>query len=656
MKNSHCTVTFLPNNRQTIVPVGTLLYDAIGLAGIEADIPCGGQGRCGRCLVRIEKGQVWRRPNAHLAGQQIALGWALSCQTEVRGDVTAFLLPEKATEKVVVSGTARIKVPRRVRPPRDPVISQHLVELPPPSLQDNAADLERLRQALASGPGVRNLDVDLSVARGLGRTLREGKWQATAAVEHAPRGRSSRLVAVRPGNAVGASLGAAVDIGTTTVTVILVDLRSGRIIDTATSFNRQVSTGEDVISRIVYSQRGNGLKHLQRLVRETINNLLAELCARHKLKPTHIDHVVVAGNTTMTHLFLGLNPRFIREEPYAPLATTFPMVSAPEVGLKVNPKASVYCTPAVAAYVGGDITAGILSSGLHRHQGLALFMDVGTNGEMVLGNSDWLAACACSAGPAFEGAGVQCGMRATAGAIEDVTINYHTLEPTLRVIGGGAPRGICGSGMITALAEMFVTGILDKTGRFNTSIERDQGNGQRRIVATDRGPAYALAWASESGTGEDLLLTEVDIDNLIRTKGAIYAGVTVMLRSLGIDAKDIETVLIGGAFGQHINVEKSILIGLLPDLPWDKFRFLGNTSALGAYQILISRRARRQVEEIASKVTYLELIADNAFMNEYTATLFLPHTDIEAFPSVKKVLAQVTHNGPHAVAVGKRRE
>ena len=308
MKNSHCAVTFLPNNRQMVVPVGTLLHDAIGQAGIETDIPCGGQGRCGRCLVRIEKGQVWRRPNAHLAGQQIALGWALSCQTEVRGDVTAFLLPEKVTEKVVVSGTARIKVPRRVRPPRDPVISQHLVELPPPSLQDNAADLERLRQALASGSGIRNLDVDLSIARGLSRTLREGKWQATAAVEHAPHGRSSRLVAVRPGNAVGASLGAAVDIGTTTVTVVLVDLRSGRIIDTATGFNRQVSTGEDVISRIVYSQRGNGLKHLQRLVRETINNLLAELCARHKLEPGHIDHVVVAGNTTMTHLFLGLNP------------------------------------------------------------------------------------------------------------------------------------------------------------------------------------------------------------------------------------------------------------------------------------------------------------------------------------------------------------
>ncbi|MFH1140150.1 MAG: ASKHA domain-containing protein, partial [Chloroflexota bacterium] len=618
------------------------------------DIPCGGQGRCGRCLVRIEKGQVWRRPNAHLSAQQVALGWALSCQTDVRGDVTALLLPDSIKERVVVSGTAKIKVSRRVRPPHDPLISQHLIDLSPPSLQDNAADLERLRRALAGTSGAKDTDVDLSVARGLGHTLREGHWQATAVVEHPLRGRSSRLVAVRPASAMGASLGAAVDIGTTTVAVVLVDLQSGRIIDTATSFNRQISCGEDVISRIVYSQRGDGLRHLQRLVRETINNLIAELCAQHKLEPRNIDHVVTAGNTTMTHLFLGLDPRSIREEPYAPLATSFPTVSAPEVGLKVNPKASVYCAPAVAAYVGGDITAGILSSGLYKHRGLALFMDVGTNGEIVLGNSDWLAACACSAGPAFEGAGVRCGMRATTGAIEDVTINYHTLEPTLRVIGTEAPRGVCGSGMIAALAEMFVTGILDKVGRFNTTIQRGQDNGHRRIVATDHGPAYVLAWASESATGEDILLTEVDIDNLIRTKGAIYAGVTTILRGLGIDVQDIDTVLIGGAFGQHLNVEKSILIGLLPDLPWDRYHFLGNTSALGAYQILVSRQARRRVEEIARKVTYMELIADNSFINDYTSTLFLPHTDLEAFPSVKEVLAKVPHDGAQTATAGER--
>ncbi len=654
MNSSHCTVTFLPNNRQTVVPVGTLIHDAVRLAGMEADIPCGGQGRCGRCLIRVEKGQVWRRPNVHLASQQVALGWALACQTKVKEDVTVFLLPVKVKEQVAVSGMAKIKVPFRIHPPSDPVISQYLVELHPPSLQDNAADLERLQRALASDPDVRNLDVDLSVARGLDQTLREENWRATAVVERPPHSKSSRLVAVRPGNAVGSSLGAAVDIGTTTVTVVLVDLKSGRIVDTAASFNRQISCGEDVISRIVYSQRGDGLRHLQRLVRETINSLIDELCTRHKLEPRHIDHMVMAGNTTMTHLFLGLNPASIRTEPYAPLATDFPTVSAPEVGIKINPKASVYCVPAVAAYVGGDITAGILSSGIYKQKGLTLFMDIGTNGEMVLGSSDWLTSCACSAGPAFEGAGAQCGMRATTGAIEDVTINYHTLEPTLRVIGGVAPRGVCGSGMIATLGEMFVTSIVDKVGRINTSIQRGDGKGRRRIISTEHGPAYVLAWASESGTGEDIFLTEVDISNIIRTKGAIYAGVMVMLRTLGIDVKDIEAVLIAGAFGQHINIEKSILIGLLPDLPWDRFRFLGNTSASGAYQILVSRRARRLMEKLGNKVTYLELIADNSFMNEFTSALFLPYTDIEMFPSVKETLAKASGDGAQSAITAER--
>ena len=654
MKDSHCTVTILPDAEHAVVPVGTLLHDAMLAAGIESDIPCGGQGRCGRCLLRIEKGRVWRRPNAHITSQQIALGWALSCQTEVRGDVTAFKPMQAVAERAAVSGTAKIKVPRRVKPPRDPVVSQHFLELPPPNLQDSAADVERLRRALATGPGIRDLHVDLPTARLLPHTLREKDWRATAVVERAIRTKGYRLVSVRPGDAVGLSLGAAVDVGTTTVAVALVDLASGRVIDTATVFNRQISCGEDVISRIIYSQRDDGLRHLQRLVRETINSLLEELYAGHGLEPGHVDHVVVAGNTTMEHLFLGLNPVSIREEPYAPLATSYPAVVAREVGLRVNPRASVYCVPAVAAYVGGDITAGILSSGLDRRKGLALFMDVGTNGEMVLGNSDWMVACASSAGPAFEGAGVRCGMRATSGAIEDVTINHRTLAPTLKVIGDRPPRGICGSGMMAALAEMFVTETMDKAGRINAALRDGRGNERSRIVSTEHGLAYVLARGSESGTGEDILLTEVDISNLIRTKGAIYAGLTVMLRSLDIDAGDIDTVLIGGAFGQHINVEKSILIGLLPDLPWDRFRFLGNTSVLGAYRALVSRAARRRVEDIAGKVTYLELVADNSFMNEFTSSLFLPHTDIDAFPSVKEGLARVSDNGDRTESVVER--
>ena len=655
MKNSSCIVALLPDNAQAEVPVGTLLSDAIRQAGLEAYVPCGGQGRCGRCLVRIEKGTVQRRPNSRLTAKQIAQGWALSCQTEVTGNVSAFLPPDKTRVEEEVAGTAALKAPREAPPPRDPVVSHHLIELNPPTLQDNAADLERLRRTLAGAPGIRNLDAGVAVARDLHRTLKEGEWKATAVVEHALRGGRSRLVAVRPHDATGTSLGAAIDIGTTTVTVALLDLRSGRIIDHATAFNRQISCGEDVISRIVYSQRGDGLEHLRRLVRETINDLLARLYQRQGVPSAHVDHVAVAGNTTMTHLFLGLEPRSIREEPYAPVATAFPTARSADVGLDVNPEASVYCVPAVAAYVGGDITAGILSAGLDRRRELTLFMDVGTNGELVLGNSDWLVACACSAGPALEGGGVDCGMPATAGAIEGVTINQHTLVPTLQVIGGGAPRGICGSGMIAALGEMFITGVVDKAGRFAAALAGAGKNRHPRLVDTDHGHAYVLAWGSESATGENIILTEVDVSSLIHTKAAIYAGLAVMLRALDIEAADIQAVLIGGGFGQHINVEKSILIGLLPDLPWDRFRFLGNTSAFGASRALVSRRVRRQVEEIAGKVTYMELVADNTFMNEFTSSLFLPHTDLDAFPSVRETLAQIARTGTGPDRAGERR-
>jgi uncharacterized 2Fe-2S/4Fe-4S cluster protein (DUF4445 family) len=498
---------------------------------------------------------------------------------------------------------------------------------------------------LRENASVRDLDVDISLAREVDKVFREGDWQASAVVERrANRLSDGRLVALRPPDALGTSLGAAIDIGTTTIAIMLVDFKSGHVIDSATSFNRQISCGEDVISRIIYSLKGEGLKHLQRLVLETINDLLDDLCERNGVDSLHIDHVVTSGNTTMAHLFLGLNPRGIREEPYAPVATHYPTVRTMDIGLHANPNAAVYSLPSVAAYVGGDITAGVLSSGLWRKKGLTLFMDVGTNGELVLGNSDWMVACACSAGPAFEGAGVRCGMRATQGAIEGVTINYNTLEPSIQVIGGGKPSGVCGSGMIAALAEMFITGIVDKSGRINTAHPRAAAGGRSRIVTTEHGPAYVLVWSGESATGEDILLTEVDVNNLIRTKGAIYAAIRVMLQNLGINAADIQEVLIGGGFGQHINVEKSILIGLLPDLPWHRFRYLGNTSVQGAYKALISRRERRRVTDIAGKVTYLELVADNNFMNEYTSTLFLPHTDIESFPSVKQVLAKTPGN------------
>ena len=316
------------------------------------------------------------------------------------------------------------------------------------------------------------------------------------------------------------------------------------------------------------------------------------------------------------------------------MLTTMPPLLAGQLGLRVDPQAQTFVMPAIGSYVGGDIAAGVLSSGMYTTDKLTLFMDIGTNGEIVLGNREWLICCACSAGPAFEGAGVTCGMRATSGAIEDIWIDGGTFEPTFRTIDNAAPQGLCGSGLIDLLAELFVTGAMLKGGRFARDLDTP------RIREGEHGLEYVVAWRGETESGRDIVLTETDVDSLLRAKAAMYAGFSVLCRSVGIDIADVEQFLIGGAFGQFINVEKAVQIGLLPDLPLERFRFLGNTSALGAYIALLVVDARRQARDIAGRMTYLELSADNSFMDEYTSALFLPHTDLDAFPSVRALLAR----------------
>jgi uncharacterized 2Fe-2S/4Fe-4S cluster protein (DUF4445 family) len=309
-------------------------------------------------------------------------------------------------------------------------------------------------------------------------------------------------------------------------------------------------------------------------------------------------------------------------------------MTAREIGLNACPDASVECLPGVASYVGADITAGVLASGLDRAENVTLFLDVGTNGETVLGNRDWLVACACSAGPAFEGAGVLNGMRATDGAIEEVWVHSQTLEPTYRVIGKSKPRGICGSGLISLLSELFITGLLDKAGNVNLQAPTP------RVREGAHGGEYVVAWAAETQTGEDIVLTRVDTDNLLRAKAAIYAGFTVLADSVGVPLEGTEKLLIGGSFGQYINVEKAVQIGLLPDMDWSRFEFLGNTSVKGAYLALLDWRQKERIAEIARRMTYVELSADNSFYEAFTSALFLPHTDLSRFPSVEAALAK----------------
>jgi uncharacterized 2Fe-2S/4Fe-4S cluster protein (DUF4445 family) len=423
--------------------------------------------------------------------------------------------------------------------------------------------------------------------------------------------------------------GAAVDIGTTTVKVMVVDLITGKEKGQASEYNAQIARGEDVISRIIFAGKGDGAETLRDLVLETINQLLDRACKRAKTKPNQIYKTTMSGNSTMMHLLLKIPPASIRLAPYITSVNHLPVLNAGEVGLNTYPDGKVDCLPGVASYVGSDISAGVLSSGMADTDKNTLFLDVGTNGEMVLGSKEWLVTCACSAGPAFEGAGVLYGMRATKGAIDEVWINDSTLEASYRVIGGVKPRGLCGSALISLLAEMLMTGVINKNGRFNYSLNTD------RIRKGSHGGEYVVVWKDESKTGEDIILTEVDIDNLMRAKAAIFAGFTVLADSVGIPLESVEQVLIGGGFGQYINVEKAIQIGLLPDMAWEKFQFLGNTSLKGAYLALLDMKLRDEIAEIANKMTYIELSADNRFFDAFTSAMFLPHTDNTLFPSVQ---------------------
>ena len=635
-------------------------------------MPCGGQGRCGRCAVIVQDGVgVRRRSTLRLTSDDLAAGYALACQTVIEGDAVVTIPPqEKIERRLVTDKTAeKVTLPFIYDPVRQQPMRLFPLTLDPPSMADQTDDWSRLRRAMVGARlpllarwdpvsdnwlhlkeavdatrEITDLVADLSTLRRLGPALREHNWTVASVVEmdtwDHPDG-PSRLVDLLPPDHAEHLWGAAVDIGTTTVSLYLVDLLTGEVVTKAAEYNGQIKRGEDVISRIIYASKNNGLGELQTLVVGTINELLERAARRAKISPSEIYKMTVAGNSTMIHLFLGLPPNSIRLEPFVTTINHPSPVRASELGINIHPQANVDCLPGVASYVGADISAGVIGSQMCDSSALTLFLDVGTNGEMVLGDCDWLISCACSAGPAFEGAGVQDGMRATVGAIEEVWVNSETYEPTCRVIPNPRleaqgqptpPRGICGSGLISLLSEMFITGVIDKAGNLNFDL------GSPRIRPGDHGPEYVVAWENETEQGRDIVITKVDIDNLIRAKGAIYAGFTVLAQSIGIDLSMVERVLIGGSFGQYINIEKAIQIGLLPDLPWEKFHFLGNTSLRGALLALLDREYRQQITEAAQKMTYLELSADNTFYEAFTSALFLPHTDLSQFPSVAEVL------------------
>jgi uncharacterized 2Fe-2S/4Fe-4S cluster protein (DUF4445 family) len=630
-------VSFLPDAVDVTADDNANLFIVMKSAGVYVLSSCGGKGNCGKCKVILKRGEVESgKSRSFLTAEEHGRGYILACHSKVKSDLVVEVPPEsrmQAKHKIAMGARTEelIHLMQQAGGCLESRISRVYLEMKPPTIDDNIADLERLRRALdLAGFSASNLHVNYMLLSKLSHVVREGDWKVTASVFNV--GEVLEVLDLFPGDATATRYGAAVDIGTTTVVVYLVDMADGRIVGASSTYNSQVKCGDDVITRIVYATERNGLKELQDLAVGNINTMLAELAARNNVAPGMIDYLVVAGNTTMEHLFYGIDPQYVREAPYIPAAAFFPLIRGKSVGLEIDPQAIIYAMPNVASYVGGDISSGVLVSQIHKQEAVSLFIDIGTNGEIVLGNRDWLVTAACSAGPAFEGSGIKFGMRAMEGAIEEVEIDPETYEVNYRVIGDAAPIGICGSGMIDALAEMYLTGVIDQRGKIREEI------GSRRVRRGESGLEFVLAWRVESAINKEIVITEVDLDNLIRAKAAIYAGFATLLSQMGMTFNDIEKLYIAGGFGRYIDVERAVTIGMLPDLPVDRFQFLGNTSIIGAYYALLCDRLRHEAEEIARRMTYMELSVSHSFMDEYMSALFLPHTNLNAFPTVKQQL------------------
>lgn len=632
MKNP--VVRFLPNKVDIEVEEGASLLEVARRAGYVLQSECGGQGTCRSCIVRLVSGDVFLTGEPNLTAKEREEDYILACLARVTEDLVVEV-PEDSEYSFSPDAIESERSPGE-RPGQeiqarglviDPAVKRISIVVPPPTMESNSSDFERVQTALEKTNIAGPYDAGVDLLRALSSALRRNNGLVDATLFLSNRLPEILKIETRGENV--REVGLALDVGTTTLFARLIDLESGDVLAEASDFNAQISCGGDVIHRIIYASKAGGLEELRTLVLGTVAGLLKRLGEEAKSDRDSITAAVVAGNTTMQHLFLGLDPKTIREEPYVPTVTHFPILRAAGIGLDIFPQSPVFMAPSVASYVGGDVTAGLLAAGVHRSKKLTLYVDLGTNGEIALGNEDWLTACACSAGPAFEGTGVKCGMRALPGGIDQVKADHDTGKLTYRIIGGGIPKGICGSGLIDLLAELRATNRITARGKLNPDADPE------RIRKAGRRAEMLLVNGAATGGRGDIVITDADLDNLIRTKGAIFAGIQTLLKGVGLETAAIERVVIAGSFGKHLDIENAIRIGMLPDLPRDRFEYIGNGSLRGAGLTLLSRQLWDELHEIARRITYFELSSWPGYMDEFMAALFLPHTDGSLFPSVK---------------------
>ncbi len=625
------TIEFLPAHKSVEAPSDTPLVTVARQASVEIELPCGGDGSCGRCIVRVTGGEVETESLGRIPSSAVSSGYVLACRTRISDDSVTVELPERTdAQGQFADHEARSLVDPELMPKADdiaPLVQKWLLRTQPPRLDDGRSDVDRLAEAIRSDHNVGEISCALSAAQSAAVALREEDGRVTATIRATKSG--IRILNVEPGDATSRHYGVAVDVGTTSVAVQLVYLPTGAVLATESDYNGQIPCGVDVISRINYAAQPTRLEELRTRVLETVNRLVCKVAFSRGVNPGEICQAAVAGNTVMTHLLLGLQPEYIRLAPYTPTVLEPPTLAAGEIGLAIGTDAPVEVAPCVGSYVGGDITAGLLCTdmAIDTHD-ISLFIDIGTNGEIVIGNTDFLMSCACSAGPAFEGGGIECGVRAAAGAIEKVEVDPETARPGCTTIGNEPPLGVCGSGMIDLLANLLKTGWINRRG------ELDRTRISEYIEVAGRRARYLLVPAGESATGKPISISETDIENVVRAKAAIYSAAALMLERMGLGFEDLDKIYIAGSFGRFLDLGQAITIGMVPDIPRETYRYLGNASLTGSYMALVSRSHRQRQLEIARRMTNIELSTEPEYMDQYTAALFLPHTDLSRFPTV----------------------
>lgn len=617
--------------------LGESLLDLARSANVAIDAPCSGNGSCGKCRVKLLEGQVDSLPSSHISQEEFDAGWRLACASKVTDNVTV-LVPDIASAYQSRMKTADLSSGEEI------AIFEQLMadvtaagiefqndfrmvalELQAPTLEDTMPDNERVSRALCAEVGASSVEIPFACMVRLPDVLRENDFSVRAA--GLLRDGVFTLMDVTGGDEPMCA--AAIDIGTTTVSAVLMDLTNGRLLAKASSGNGQIRYGADVINRIIEQGKPGGKKRLQKaIVDETVNPILQSLCKAANVSSRRILRLCVASNTTMNHLLIGVDANPVRMEPYIPAFFSWSDLRAADLHLYAHPAAPVVLAPNIGSYVGGDITAGVLASLLWNQDEFTLFIDLGTNGELVFGNRDFMMSCACSAGPAFEGGDISCGMRATDGAVEAVTIDCATMEPNCSIIGdpGQKAVGICGSGIIDLISELYRCGIISAKGQF----VREGSRVLRDHHGTGR---YVLAAPAESDTGREVSINEVDIDSFIRAKAAIFSAIDTMLKSLDMDLSVLEHVLVAGGIGSGINMKNAVNIGMFPDIDLEKYAYIGNSSLAGAYAMALSGHAERKTHELAANMTYLELSTYPGYMDSFVAACFIPHTDGALFPS-----------------------